>query len=349
MNPTDYVIELERYKKDGANLICAPPVVIRTATVFTPVADVITLSMEKGGGDVYQQFSGGKYILTSRALAKLAWSAGVSWDPDFTMRTDNGNNRDYVSFNARGQMRRFDGSIATEQEVYDLDMMVVEEDTREQCLLKNMSPAETEKKVRKEMIAARKHKLKKCETSAKSRVIRKLLGVKGEYTVDEMRKPFVVYRYIVVPNYDDPFIQRKLREAAVLSITGVYGGQNKIEHNPTPPTSDDGFADGTVIDMEAFEDKYLPPEYDYDDIPPEPPVAPPPTKAPGNGQKSVQEQEIDFSNCDPEEQLKTLEKLAKRKAYDLKTVPKPLAQFNDTNRIQFFRKLITMPDVKQAA
>ncbi len=255
-----YIEDLERYKKAGANILMAPTSTTVPQTIFTPVIEEIKLSPDtKNDKDCYQDK--GKLQLSSYALAKLAACAGVMWDTEHTRRTDRCNNSDYVSYQAVGSVRRFDGSLDRQIGEYDIDMVVIAEEVdMTQRAKKDKTPQEIEYAIRKEVLYIRKHKLKKCETGAKSIVIRKLLAVKNGYTTQELMKPFVICRYVLVPDYNNPYIMRKLQDVALNAITGIYGGnaanQARITHTPEDSNQ---FDDGNVIDIPLDDDSYLPP------------------------------------------------------------------------------------------
>ena len=139
--------------------------------------------------------------------------------------------------------------------------------------------------------------------------------------------------------------------AAVQSITGIYGddssggGNGRAAQCAIP----EYLESAEVIEITDADDEGSPP-LDYD-APCNGQISPvqstePITQVgqPSTGCKSVGEQEIDFSNCDKAEQLNVLETMIKRKAYDASKFPKPMAEFNEANRVSLFKKLLTLPD-----
>ena len=98
-----------------------------------------------------------------------------------------------------------------------------------------------------------------------------------------------------------------------------------------------------VIDIPEHDGGYQYPQRDAPDTRadsvPAYPTPPPPLATTG-----MNSQEIDFSNCAAEEQIAVLEGLIIKKDYDSNAFPKPMAEFNEKNRISLFRKLISMPD-----
>lgn len=63
----------------------------------------------------------------------------------------------------------------------------------------------------------------KAATGAILRVIRDLLGIKGTYTIDELKKPFAVARTSFSPDYNDPMIKQMLLQQAMQSVGNLFG------------------------------------------------------------------------------------------------------------------------------
>jgi hypothetical protein len=131
-----------------------------------------------------------------------------------------------------------------------------------------------------------------------------------------------------------------MMSAAVKSMTGIYGDEmgNGAQYS-------NGYGNGhDVIDIPADDDEYQYIPSDITEAMDE--SAPPPPQTPVVEMNS---QEIDFSNCEQEEQLAILESLIIKKNYDtIATFTKPMEEFNGKNRLSLFRKLISMPDAVTA-
>lgn len=63
----------------------------------------------------------------------------------------------------------------------------------------------------------------KAATGAMLRVIRNLIGIKGTYTRDELKKPFAVARMAFSPDYNDPLIKQMLLQRAMQSMGNLFG------------------------------------------------------------------------------------------------------------------------------
>ena len=83
----------------------------------------------------------------------------------------------------------------------------------------------------------------KAATGAILRVIRDLLGIKGTYTMEELKKPFVVARTSFSPDYNDPAVRQMLLQQAMQSVGNLFGNvQPVVQTISIPPMEmDDEF------------------------------------------------------------------------------------------------------------
>ncbi len=339
----DLSYEIEKYQHQGANILMPSTMIGGLSEFHTPVIEIVQLSANPSDGDVYKDTQSGKFRLTKQALVKLANCAGISWHPYETKRVDNRSDRNYVAYQAVGGIRKADGSSIAFKAEYDMDFEVIQEELTNQYTAKAQQGSDEHKKkyiedsVKREILFKRKHKVKLCESGAMNRVIRSLLGLKNGYTAAELSKPFVTVRIVIRPDYTDKDVRRQMMSAAVKSMTGIYGDEMGSMEKPQYGNGHD------VIDIPSDDDGYQYPPCDIPDVmvdsapaPPQPPVV------------MMNSQEIDFSNCEAEEQIAVLESLIIKKNYDSNAFPKPMAEFNEKNRISLFRKLISMPDAVTA-
>jgi len=342
---------IEKAKSEKANVLL-PSTKLETLSEFHhPVLETVTLSPVPDDGDVYVQEKGAKdksnkYAITKQGLLKLSNCAGVIWHPSETRRTDNRADRNYVSYQAVGGVRKSDGTPIFFKSEFDLDFEVVEDEIREQYRLKEQKyegkkedhawwhkKSKTAKKeyiencVRRDLLQKRKHKMKLAETGAMTRVIRALLNLKNTYTKTELEKPFVIARIVLKPDYSDPEVRKLLIEASVKAMTGVYG----------TPSMDEVFPPIELPHEEAIRDlQNVNPDED------------PPDGDPGEMEPDEDvpdKEEFDFSNSDKDQKIKTLLILAHKKNYDVKILKKPMAKFTDEQLLGFFQKLQGMATV----
>jgi len=255
----DISTELEKYKKEGCNLLMPSTHIAGLSEYHQPIIETVQLSIKPDDGDVYphdgsDDGAGKKWRPTKQALMKLSVCAGVIWSPTETKRTDNGASRDYISYKAVGGIKKADGQPVFFSAEYDMDFEVIEEEIRESHTKKvnawKNKPADVQGKIeeltRRDVLQKRKHKLKLCEAGAMNRVLRMLLGLKQSYTTVELQKPFVMARIVFRPDFSDAAVRKQFVDASIKAMTGIYGPQaldqeirNSKPIDITPITNDE--------------------------------------------------------------------------------------------------------------
>jgi hypothetical protein len=339
-------LELEKAKKEGANMLLPTTRIGGVSAFHAPVVDYVKLSPDIADGDAYKHDEN-KFIITKQGLMKLSVCAGIIWNMAETKRVDNRGDRNYVAFQAVGGIRKLDGEPVFFKSEYDLDFEVLEEELTRQFELKakNMRNKSDEDKrqyvdycVKRDLLFKRRHKVKLAESGALLRVIRSLLGLKSTYSRKELEKPFVLLRITFKPDFNDPQIRKAMIQKSIESITGIYGGG----HDDSDEMSL-ALASSPPIEISA--------ENDHEDNPDVIDVEP--ESNTGEQSEPVKEepeepkqthQKADFMAADKDGQISTLQTLAKRKDYDLKQLKRPLDQFTNDQRQGFFDKLMEMPD-----
>jgi len=363
--------EIETARKEGANLLLPSTSIAGLSEFHAPVVDSVYLSPNPDDGDVYPADNSKdckKFRPTKTAISKLSICAGLLWHPTETRRTDPMNDKNYISFQAVGGIRKADGAVVWFKAEYDLDFEVIEQElldlyskkveywkqgqkTDEQ--FKNEKLAYINSCVRRDLLQKRKHKLKLCETGAMNRVVRFLLGLKQAYTVQELQKPFVMVRIVFQPDYNDEKVRQIMLEKGLSAQAAVYGGGSV-------PTNLDARA--PVIDVPHQDVTEPIPEGPAEPYPSGPPGETAPAPGPGPGMDDKNKNALfDFGNLEPAEQVKELINLISRKAFKFKDLPDQMKNLNDCSektfstepfllglteqtRLNFFGKLITLPD-----
>jgi len=341
---TSGIKELDVYRKQKANVLVPTTKIAGLSDFHKPVVDEVYLSSNPEDGDVYYDKITKKWRITKVGLNKLSVVAGIIWHPTECRRTDNRSDRDYVSFQAVGGIRKADGTPVFFKSEFDIDMDVVRDEAhdlyskkyRDQDWFKKMSEKNQEvyvqDKIRNEIIQKRKHKLKLCESGAMNRVIRSLLGLKSGYTKEELAKPFVMVRIVLQPDYDDKDVRKMLIERSMDAMAGIYGDR---------PTTANSFPQEEIIDITD--------ESEVSDA------------ETNNTEKKddLDSKRIDFENSSPEDQAKTLSILIAKKGYKYADLPKDIQDgctednYSDTdflvemqpgNKMNFYDKLMGMLD-----
>lgn len=79
----------------------------------------------------------------------------------------------------------------------------------------------------------------KAATGAILRVIRDLTGVKGTYTMAELKKPFAVARMSFSPDYNDPAIKQMMLQQCMQSVGNLFGNVQPVMQTISIPQSCD--------------------------------------------------------------------------------------------------------------
>lgn len=97
---------------------------------------------------------------------------------------------------------------------HDIKAFVIDETDRERYI---------ERSVMVNMSQLRKTWAEKAMTGAKLRVIRALLGVKGTYTKEELKKNFAIPTVIFSPDYSDPQVRQAMLTQGMNSVNNMFG------------------------------------------------------------------------------------------------------------------------------
>ena len=320
--------QIDSAVKDGANLLLPQQILSEIPAMHNVTVEYVQLSSKVDEGDIYpKQGDDKKFILTKQGIMKLCACAGVEWNWQYCGRTDNGKDRDYISYRVVGMIRKLDGTWMSLQGEYDLDFEVLEDDLREQykakCKNWNKSQAEKEAYVeastRKELIRLRRYKMGRCETGAMLRALRGLLTLKNSYTKTELEKPFVIARLAFQPDYNDPEIRKQFVSAATQAISGVFGGSKGL-----PAPSPINITPEPELDAPETSDQ-------NDDI-----------SEPSEDDIYLSD-EIDFANADDDQQVSTLKELAEKTGTKLSDVR--LSPEHKSKRLDLYKYLKSLPEI----
>lgn len=249
------------------------------------------------------------FSLSKPLLNKLAMAAGIQFNPEQTYgeRID----RVTYRAHAQGAMRKADGTCRTEtdqkeicledeEEKYRIefadkaargitddkqakaaaeifkgtwtkaknkwgktvDAYVIDEADREKYI---------ERSVMVNMALLKKTWAEKAITGAKLRVIRALLGVKGTYTKEELKKNFAIPTVVFSPDYSDPTVRQAMLAQGISSVNNMFGAAalpvRKVEFDSEETFDAEAFANNPAFQSDA-------PDDDIPDIPEEIPNVP---------------------------------------------------------------------------
>lgn len=223
---------------------------------LTIYANVLRVDLE---ADTYE-VDGGKRAPNARFINRVAAGAGINFL--HATRLDDGRDASLAHATVLAEMRRPDGSMIRTTGSKRVSALAY-------VAQKYGADWKSSDKAVKFYTQFCKFVAERAETGAKVRAVRGLLGMKASYTVDELRKPFIIPQ--IQMNAEaiaaDPDGRRMLLASAVGAIGTVFGNGNgaapalpapaeeaprQIEA-PEIPADDDDFPVTETIDMETGE------------------------------------------------------------------------------------------------
>lgn len=239
---------VNRYPKEKYNLLIPYSSVI----VLSPFHSVRyhEIELDPEGGDAYKiRKTGEEWGLAKVALFKLASAAGIRFRSP--TRTDDRQNRYYVSYHIDGEIQQLDG---TWRDIYgDKDINL--EDLKDVLVGKKAKYAPPPhnqdwdkacawawREVSDEWYQKLQFKNELCATGAIDRAIRMALPIKSNYTLAELKRPFVLVQVYVDSDKIKlfPELHQAYRLSAQASIALLYGD------NDIPPAQDVAAAEGLI-------------------------------------------------------------------------------------------------------
>jgi hypothetical protein len=318
--------EIGQYNHENSILL-TPDIKFEAASgLYSPVVEAVTISLDEADKEVYKKSN--KYRLHAKALERIGVAANVVWD------VANCGPIHYIpgkecTYRAAGGIQKADGKIEMIAQYFEYNMDVVRDDLQEQYKNDNQK----EYKVDRDFRQKRKFMVPYCESMARARVIRKLLNIKQEYTAAELAKPFIMVRFRIEIDYNDPEIKMLAAKAHIMSSVGIFG-QPPQQALPSP-------AAPVVLPHEAATLEDDPAEPD----PPQPePAAETDSTPPKPGQQMTKSF---FKDLQRKDQVSELERLIKVKGYDKKRLGMPIKEFPEQHILGFFDALSAMPDQQQ--
>lgn len=345
---------LEEYQKKGYNILTPSVSLDGLGENWVATIKTVNLSPDPNDGDVYLNKADSskkpqdrRYIVKKQGLDRLATLANVIWHENRgSRRTDDKKDKNYISMEAFGAIRLADGTLAPCVGSYDMDLEAKEDDLKHEYTIKgkgfNKKAKELEDYVEfcvgREIRRLRNHKRTLCESGARNRVIRALLGIRL-YKASELKKPFVCVSIRYQPDETDPEVKRLLTLASIGSLSQIYGMPSAPQHQLPAPDQAEYVEAG-----DAPENGTDTPEHDYD------------------ADGVLEEDELDghpedlgendFENWDRPSQIKHIENLAVQKGYGLKALLDrmenidSLEEFSDKQILSLHEQLIQKPDTE---
>ncbi len=216
----------QQYPAEKFNLLGNTDVIVEIPEIKKPVVQAVRLDPDPAKGDVYKQKGG--YAITKNGLKKLADGAGikmissehvvpttcqkcaaVNQSTGKAIQCGNCKNKD-VAFRVTIGVPQLTGEILT---VEDTNEIIVDEVTSD------MKPDQ-----KKEFL---KFLPQICEAKALNGAIRTALHIKGTYTQEELKKPFVVA--YLIPNLDHDDVKQAAISNMFQSTNTLFGKAPSVQ------------------------------------------------------------------------------------------------------------------------
>ena len=198
---------------------------------------VISAVMVNEATDTYQVQNGRG--LAKVALNKIGGALGVSWSPSESGRLDDGKDPRYMHYRAVGYIREFDGSPRriVGEKIIDLRVgsaqcEALQKRSEDKAKRDGSKVGDWEAQIRDIRLFILEH----AETKAQLRAVRSL-GIRSNYTSEELKKPFFGARLQFTGRSEDPAIRRMFAEKIadnMLSATKQLYGAPASEPQVTP-------------------------------------------------------------------------------------------------------------------
>lgn len=242
----------------------------------TSASQIYKVGSRHLGNDKYENL----YSLTKPFLQRLATEAGIQFGPGSgdVIKVD----ENTWKASAYGALRLPDGSVRTSNNFKVIDLLTEERKYRlayEEKAVRGITEKKSasaaankyegqwqdekfiiaekdrtkyiESSLLEAMAQLRSNAPQKATTGAILRVIRDLLGIKGTYNIEELKKPFAVARMSFSPDFNDPLVKQMMLQQCVQSLGNLFGNVQPVMHTfSIPQSADTEIEEGIDIDME---------------------------------------------------------------------------------------------------
>ena len=240
MEKTNALMITQQYPIEKFNLLVPMQTVAEIAEIHKPVMNVVQISTNLADGEIYEQEKAksawkdrpaqpAKYALTKKGLNKLMRAAGIKilgTRPivPSTCQKCAEVNRSIGRPDSRpvncGACGNKDVKYEARISVPQLTGENIEFVAHKEIIVTDVVEGMTENQ-RKEFL---KFRAEMCETKAINRALRAAMHIKGTYTLEELKKPFVVA--YLVPNLDNEAVREEAVKHFFTSAQELYGGNS---------------------------------------------------------------------------------------------------------------------------
>lgn len=251
---------IAQFPKEKFTLLVPIETVAKISDIQSPVINSVSISTNLEDKEIYEQEKAkdawtdrqnrqypaqkAKYALTKKGLTKLAEAAGIKQVESqpvlpSTCQKCSEVNKMSGKIIPCGQCNnkdvKYKVTISVPQLTGENLYFVDHHEINVQTVTAGMS--------QKQKTEFMKHLTQICEAKALNGAIRTALQIKGTYSLEELKKPFIVA--YLVPNLDNPDVKRVAIESMFNSTQKLFGSQGIVEpkvieqhHEPTPLDED---------------------------------------------------------------------------------------------------------------
>ena len=226
----------QQYPIEKFNLLVPMQTVAEIAEIHKPVMNVVQISTNLADGEIYEQEKAksawkdrpaqpAKYALTKKGLNRLMRAAGIKIlgtrpiVPSTCQKCAEVNRSIGRPVNC-GACGNKDVKYEARISVPQLTGENIEFVAHKEIIVTDVVEGMTENQ-RKEFL---KFRAEMCETKAINRALRAAMHIKGTYTLEELKKPFVVA--YLVPNLDNEAVREEAVKHFFTSAQELYGGNS---------------------------------------------------------------------------------------------------------------------------
>lgn len=217
---------LKEYLQKGFN-VPGSIIFAKIVDFMQPSIRVVTIDTNLRQSEIYP-INGGKYGFGRPAIQKFVDAGRIELKlPPDAIRVEKGRGIARYTAKVIGERYELDGSPKRLEDAKPYDLIIREEEMmmkyEEKVEKEHPKWPEKQKKdwvtkcVKKIMIEKHKFAAESAITGAQARVVQKLLGLKPAYTLEELKKPFVIVAVTPVVDMKDPDI-KKMVTAHMLGI-----------------------------------------------------------------------------------------------------------------------------------
>lgn len=236
MEKNNALMITQQYPIEKFNLLVPMQTVAEIAEIHKPVMNVVQISTNLADGEIYEQEKAksawkdrpaqpAKYALTKKGLNKLMRAAGIKIlgtrpiVPSTCQKCAEVNRSIGRPVNC-GACGNKDVKYEARISVPQLTGENIEFVAHKEIIVTDVVEGMTENQ-RKEFL---KFRAEMCETKAINRALRAAMHIKGTYTLEELKKPFVVA--YLVPNLDNEAVREEAVKHFFTSAQELYGGNS---------------------------------------------------------------------------------------------------------------------------